>query len=706
NDENPDPLKAPHVVNNSWGYAGGNDPVIEADILALVSAGIFIEVSSGNEGPGCQTLRSPADYENTFTTGASISGGLLAGFSSRGPSQLYPAITKPEVVAPGQNIRSSVPGGGYEGGWSGTSMAGPHTVGLVALIWSANPNLIGDLDTTRQLIQDTAVFSDVNECAGESRGIPNNVYGWGEIDCYAVVQEVYPPESAGMLMLSRAAYNCSDTISIVVKDSDIAGTGTLDVLATSTTETGTPETVVLSEDDAGVFRGTITTATGSPTPDGILQITENDQITIEYIDVDHGGTGPLTITRTAVVDCTAPVASNIIIDTLTSISAEISWDTNENSTTGILFGETTPLGDKIVMGRYNIEHSVVLGGLLECTDYLYAIEVMDEAGNMFIDDNAGQYYTFKTWRNIRAMDEPLNSDPEWETQGNWEFGVPQGNDGDPTSGTTGSNVYGYNLAGAYENNMPKYSLISPSYDLTTATRTTIGYSLWVGVGAYPDDQLGWDVSLDGGTTWIPLFDNSYFSGSMQMDFWIPIEVPLGDLIDGQADVSFRWTMGPTDDSEVFGGWNIDDIWMSYDTDCDLPTPTPAPTATPTFPLGVRIDVPEMAHPGEMFHVTGYLDNPDPVLSSVPVFFILDVYGEMWFWPGWKHFSPPDFVDIDYRIMDIPTGSSEVIVLAEFAWPDTGSGNISGLFFYGAMLNQQMSGLLGEMAAEQWGYSPG
>ncbi|MCK4565612.1 MAG: hypothetical protein KAU94_13160, partial [Verrucomicrobia bacterium] len=53
---------------------------------------------------------------------------------------------------------------------------------------------------------------------------------------------------------------------------------------------------------------------------------------------------------------------------------------------------------------------------------------------------------------------PMDSDPGWITEGDWAFGQPQGLSGDPSSGFTGANAYGYNLSGDYTNNIPQYWL--------------------------------------------------------------------------------------------------------------------------------------------------------------------------------------------------------------------------------------------------------
>ena len=201
---------APHVVNNSWGcpdfegcFPGTLMPVVEA----LRAAGIMMVVSAGNDGPACSTATAPpANYDAVFSVGATNNAGQIVGFSSRGPVD---GLVKPDVTAPGELVRSSVPGGGY-GYAGGTSMAGPHVAGVVALLWSANPALAGDVEGTEQLICRTAaprpvdaactlqdqvpagafaaLFSNPICACGGVAGVPNNVYGCGFVDAEAAVR--------------------------------------------------------------------------------------------------------------------------------------------------------------------------------------------------------------------------------------------------------------------------------------------------------------------------------------------------------------------------------------------------------------------------------------------------------------------------------------------------------------------------------------
>jgi subtilisin family serine protease len=95
--------------------------------------------------------------------------------------------TKPNVVAPGVGILSSLPDGRYAE-FGGTSMAVSHVVGLVALLWSANPALIGDIHRTEHIITETARYISASNVCGAGNGKPNNVYGFGVVDALEAVR--------------------------------------------------------------------------------------------------------------------------------------------------------------------------------------------------------------------------------------------------------------------------------------------------------------------------------------------------------------------------------------------------------------------------------------------------------------------------------------------------------------------------------------
>lgn len=185
----------PDVIQNSWGVFTGLGyaqcfNLWNTVILNCEAAGPVITWSAGNEAAA--GLRSPAIYSinayQIFSVGAvDAQDGLapfpIASFSSLGPTPCSPAVPdniKPEISAPGVNVFSSIPGGGYSSAFSGTSMAGPHVAGVVALMREACPNC--DYITIKDAIMTTALDQGA---AGQ-----DNTYGYGVIDAYAAVLAV------------------------------------------------------------------------------------------------------------------------------------------------------------------------------------------------------------------------------------------------------------------------------------------------------------------------------------------------------------------------------------------------------------------------------------------------------------------------------------------------------------------------------------
>ncbi len=204
NNLNPRIDLAPDVINNSWKCTideGCTDPVVLLEAVQNVrAAGILTVHAAGNEGPSCSTVQYPAAiYEESFSVGATgwdpdLSGTVgIADFSSRGPVIVDGSNRlKPDVTAPGQNIRSAT--NDFIDGYtflSGTSMAAPHIAGLAALLISANDGLRGDVDALEEGITQSAIAMTTEQDCGDVPGkdFPNNTYGWGRIDAWAAMHD-------------------------------------------------------------------------------------------------------------------------------------------------------------------------------------------------------------------------------------------------------------------------------------------------------------------------------------------------------------------------------------------------------------------------------------------------------------------------------------------------------------------------------------
>ena len=196
--QNPDPTKRPHVMNNSWGCPLVGELCARTVMQTIVenadASGIFVEASAGNDGSACNTVQDPPGiYASAFSTGA-ISGttNALQSFSSRGNVSSDGSFRmKPDISAPGASVRSSLRTANdiSYGNMSGTSMAGPHVVGVVALLWSAKPSLVRDMPRTKYLLTRSAnpsvtVASNAAGCGGIATR-PNNHFGWGRVDALA-----------------------------------------------------------------------------------------------------------------------------------------------------------------------------------------------------------------------------------------------------------------------------------------------------------------------------------------------------------------------------------------------------------------------------------------------------------------------------------------------------------------------------------------
>jgi subtilisin family serine protease len=195
------------AIGNSWGNGDGTYIHWWPIVLNWQALGVLPVFSNGNSGPGSGTVGSPGSYPMSIGIGSTNSSDAVSSYSSRGPApssapfndpQYWYYSTwnylKPDVSAPGENVRSSYNNGGYTS-MSGTSMASPHVTGSTAVLLQKNPAL-----TVTELYD---LFRDYcDQPSGYT--YPNMDYGWGRINLWRSLQNV-PMSNRPNVVLSRTA---------------------------------------------------------------------------------------------------------------------------------------------------------------------------------------------------------------------------------------------------------------------------------------------------------------------------------------------------------------------------------------------------------------------------------------------------------------------------------------------------------------------
>ena len=154
----------------------------------------------------------------------------------------------------------------------------------------------------------------------------------------------------------------------------------------------------------------------------------------------------------------------------------------------------------------------------------------------------------------------MDQNPNWTTEGQWDWGTPTGGGGqygnpDPTSGATGNRVLGYNLNGDYSNNLSETHLVSEVLNLSNKTNVQLQFSRYLNVEQPAYDHASIGVSAGNGT-WSTIWSNT---SGVEDNQWQTDVYDISSIADNQSNVQIRWTMGTTDSSWTYSGWNIDDV---------------------------------------------------------------------------------------------------------------------------------------------------
>lgn len=162
----------------------------------------------------------------------------------------------------------------------------------------------------------------------------------------------------------------------------------------------------------------------------------------------------------------------------------------------------------------------------------------------------------------------------WILSGEFEIGMPQGLGGehgnpDPVAAFAGLQVLGVDLTGMggypgdYENNLgaDEYSAVSPAIDCSAFLNIELSFMRWLNVEQSAYDHAYIDISSDNGTTWIEIWTNT---AAITNNSWSMGTYDISEIVDLQENVRIRFTIGPTDGSWQYSGWNVDNLVVSGD----------------------------------------------------------------------------------------------------------------------------------------------
>jgi hypothetical protein len=198
------------------------------------------------------------------------------------------------------------------------------------------------------------------------------------------------------LTLNSSAYGLPSVITVEVGDAPAIGQGTVTVTARSSTQTNGISVSLQETATRGVFSGSfqLVSATNPPSSEK-LRAAPGDTLTILYSNISTSN----SMTALAVVDITPPVPT-IPQAEPDYVSAVISWTTPEPTDALVEFGLSPFLDRTVYISDFANAHELTLSFLQPDQKYYYQTISRDAAGNSFVDDNHGKFYTFQTLKPI------------------------------------------------------------------------------------------------------------------------------------------------------------------------------------------------------------------------------------------------------------------------------------------------------------------
>jgi serine protease AprX len=206
----------PGYPTYTWVDMNGNTLLVTNAADFAADRGIIVCNSAGNNGPNGShnTLGAPADGDTVFTVGAVSSTGVVASFSSVGPTTDSPPRIKPDFMAMGVNNRiATTTSNSSYGSGSGTSYSCPLAAGVAALVLASNKSLTPF--QIRAILRRTA----------SNYAAPNNTYGWGILNAKLASDSARKLDNAPPVISHTQPFTTTSNMGVITMTSKITDNG-------------------------------------------------------------------------------------------------------------------------------------------------------------------------------------------------------------------------------------------------------------------------------------------------------------------------------------------------------------------------------------------------------------------------------------------------------------------------------------------------
>ena len=203
-----------------------------------------------------------------------------------------------------------------------------------------------------------------------------------------------------------------------------------------------------------------------------------------------------------------------------------------------------------------------MGWTGDCSGRSVCTVTMDRAKDVTAQFSLIQSFPFK---------DDFSADTGWfgYVLGEWERGEAEAGGGenghpDPAQDHTQTGdklLLGFAIGGDYPNGLPARTIVAPPVDCTGKETVFLKFYRFLNVERNGADGAKIEVSLDG-DIWTEIWKNPPID--VADDRWVPVVIDLSSVAKNQKTVFTRFTMGPTNGSKRYSGWNIDDYEITAD----------------------------------------------------------------------------------------------------------------------------------------------